>query len=221
MDLTPITYEQVLALFAKTDAQIAENYKQMAETDKRLEKLMARTDEQIAETDELKTEVGKQFIVMSKKIAALTEQVSGITDTLGRFAEEQIRPSILRLFREKGIELEEIYPRVNIKKNGQSLLEIDLLLVNAMNTVAVEVKHSLRQKDVEDHLKRLAKLQESGHRIIQGTTIYGAISGIIVTNEVAQYAIKKGLYVIKPKGDNVEICNEKNFKPKTWGATAA
>lgn len=46
--------------------------------------------------------------------------------------------------------------------------------------------------------------------------MYGAVAGMIVSREVAQYAIKKGLFVIVPKGDNVEIANTKDFKPAAW-----
>ena len=46
--------------------------------------------------------------------------------------------------------------------------------------------------------------------------MYGVVAGMIVADEVEKYAIKKGFYVIKPKGDSVEIRNEDNFKPKTW-----
>lgn len=184
MDLNPITYEQVLTLFAETSKQLAETDKQLAETNNQL-KLLAK-------------------------------QVGDVTDTLGRFAEEQIRPRILELFRAKGIELEETHPRVSVEKNGKFLLEIDLLLVNTIYSVVVEVKNTLRQKDIEDHLERLEKLQETPSRTIKGTTMYGAVGGMIVSNEVEKYAIKKGLYVIKPKGDSVEISNAANFKPQTW-----
>lgn len=184
MDLTPITYEQVLALFAATDKQIAETSKEIAET-------------------------GKQLKILAK-------QVAEVTDALGRFAEAQVRPRILELFRAKGIELEETYPRVSVKKDEKTVLEIDLLLVNTIYSVVVEVKNTLRQKDIDDHTQRLEKLQESSSRLIKGTTMYGAVAGMIITEEVEKYAIKKGFYVIKPKGDSVEISNADNFKPKTW-----
>lgn len=200
MDLTPITYEQVLLLFAETSRQLAETDRQLAKTDKQL----AETDRQLAKTD--------------KQLRLLAKQVADVTDTLGRFAEEQVRPRILDLFRAKGIALEETYPRVRVEKNGQFLLEIDLLLVNTIYSVVVEVKNTLRQKDIDSHLQRLEKLEETPSRSIKGTTMYGAVAGMIITDEVEKYAMKKGLYVIKPKGDSVEISNPNTFIPKTWEA---
>ena len=193
-----VTYDQLLALFLKT----SERFDKTGEQLELLRLQSAQTDKQIAQTD--------------KQIKALAKQVGDVTDTLGRFAEEQVRPKILELFRARGVELEETHPRVRVEKNGQFLLEIDLLLVNTIYSVVVEVKNTLRQKDIDEHLERMKKLQETPSRTIKGTTMYGAVAGMIVTDEVEKYAIKKGFYVIRPKGDNVEISNKANFKPKGW-----
>jgi hypothetical protein len=201
-----ITYEQVLALFAETSLQI--------------KTLSDRTDKQLAKTDKQLAETHKQLEETGRYIKALAKQVGDVTDTLGRFAEEQVRPKILALFKARGIELEETYPRVQVKKDGQVFLEIDLLLVNTIYSVVVEVKNTLRQKDIDDHIERLGKLQEMPNHAIKGTTMYGAVAGMIVSSEVEKYAIKKGLFVIKPKGDNVEICNKKSFEPKGWEIAA-
>lgn len=186
-----MTYEQIFALFLETRAQIE------------------ATDRQIAETN-------KQLAETSKEIKAVNKRVGEISDTLGQFAEEQVRPKILALFREHGIELEETIRGVRVERNGQFLLEIDLLLVNTVYSVVVEVKNKLKHEDIDDHIERLKKLQKSPSRAVKGTTMYGAVAGMIVKDEVEKYAIKKGLYVIKTKGDNVEIANKRNFKPTAW-----
>jgi hypothetical protein len=204
-----VTYAQVLALIQKVSEQSAETDKQIAETDKQIKAFFIEADKRAAETS-------KRFIETDKLIKAIGKQVGDVTDTLGRFAEEQVRPKILKLFKARGIALEEIYPRVVVKKDGHFLLEIDLLLVNTIYCVVVEVKNTLRQKDVDEHLERMQKLQTSHNRIVKGTTMYGAVAGMIVTDEVEKYAIKKGFYVIKPKGDNVKISNKKNFEPQKW-----
>ena len=188
MDLTPVTYEQVLILFAETSKQLAETDKQLAKTDKQLAetgeyiKSMAKemdarrkemddrqkeTDDRQKETDDRQKEADarrkeadarrKEADARQKEMDArqketgeqlrlLAKQVADVTDSIGRFAEEQVRPRILALFRAKGIELEETYPRVTVKKNGEFLLEIDLLLVNTIYSVVVEVKNTLRDR---------------------------------------------------------------------------
>jgi hypothetical protein len=204
-----MTYEKLLELFAITDAKIARVGELQAENEAHFKAQMAKTDAQMAKTD-------AQMAKTDLRLKALATEVGNITDSLGRFAEEQVRPKILELFKEKGIELDEIYPRVVVKKDGQFFLEIDLVLVNTIYSVIVEVKNTLRQKDVDDHIERMEKLQTTPAKMLKGTTMFGALAGMIVSDEVEYYAIKKGFYVVKPKGDNVKISNKKDFKGKQW-----
>lgn len=158
----------------------------------------------------------RQLEATKREISKLAKQVGEITDTLGRFSEEQVRPGALRLFKKEGLLLDEIYHRVVVKKEGRFLLEIDLLLANKTHSVAVEVKTRLRQKDVDEQVERLGLLQANPNRIVEGTTLLGAVAGMIVTDAVAEYAEKAGLYVLRPKGNTVEITNQDHFKPREW-----
>ena len=190
-----LTYEQILALFKQNSEQFAEVRLLFAETEKQIKTLSAETD---------------------KQIRNLSKQVGEITDTMGRFAEEQVRPKILELFRQRGIDLEETHMHVRVEKDGKFFLEIDMLLVNTTYCVVVEVKNTLRHKDIDNHLLRLAKLKQTPGRTIQGTTMYGAVAGMIINEEVEHYAAKNGLFILKPKGDDIEIRNTSGFKPRTW-----
>lgn len=223
-----LTYEQLMMLFAETreqmkisservDKQLAENAVQMKVLSEQVDKLLAENAAQMKISSE---QVDKQLAETAKYIKNIGKQVGELTDTLGRFAEEQVRPRILRMFEKQGIELEEIYQHVQVKENGKFLLEIDLLLVNTVYSVVVEVKNTLRKQDIDEHIQRLAKLQRAPSRLIKGTTMYGAIAGMIVSDEAEQYAIKQGLYVIKPKGDSVVISNKRGFKAATWAIDA-
>lgn len=273
-----ITYEQVLALFAATDARIAKiSAETSAEIKMQIDKINADSAARIAEIDkdsdariaeirtqidkinkdsaariaEIRTQIDKiktysdariaeinaqtakiheeaaisearsaaldaRMEKTDKQIKAVSKQIADVTDSMGRFAEEQVRPKVDKLFRKKGIYLDEIYSRVAVKKEGVFQFEIDLLLVNTIYSVAVEVKHTLRQRDIDEHSARMDKLKKMSHRVIKGTTIYGAVAGMVVSAEVEKYAIKKGFYLIKPSGEGLKIGNKKGFEPKTW-----
>lgn len=200
-----ITYEQVLALFAEAAMERKET-----------EKLVQETAKEQKITEKMVQETAKELQKTEKLVLALSKQIGGITDAMGLFAEEQVRLKVLNMFQKRGIDLEEVYQRVSIKQNGQVVTEIDLLLVNTIYSVIVEVKHTLRQKDVEDHLERMKILQDKAHKITKGTTMFGAVAGMIVKDEVERFAFKNGLFVIKLKGESVEISNEKKFIPKEW-----
>ena len=93
-----------------------------------------------------------------------------------------------------------------------------MLLINSNVAVVVEVKSSLSIDDVNEHLERIEKIRKvSPKRIdLSGVTIYGAVAGMIVEGEADKYAYKKGLFVLRQKGNIVEIVNDFKFKPKEW-----
>ena len=123
---------------------------------------------------------------------------------------------MLELFRKRGIEVSEIYPGVQIKKKGLHVAEIDLLLVNSEYSVAVEVKTTLKTQHVDDHLRRLDRLKDNPTRTIKGTTLLGAVAGMTIAGDADKYAYRKGLYVLRQKGEIVEIANDEAFKPREW-----
>jgi len=47
-------------------------------------------------------------------------------------------------------------------------------------------------------------------------TVFGAVAGMIIESNADKYAYQKGLFVLKQKGNIVEIVNDENFQPKAW-----
>jgi len=52
-----------------------------------------------------------------------------------------------------------------------------------------------------------------------GLKLYGAVAGLSVEDSVARYAYKNGLFVLVPAGQLVQIWNDANFIPRTFGVT--
>jgi len=61
------------------------------------------------------------------------------------------------LFQQCGIDVHEVQQNISVKRNGEGL-EIDLLVVNDKDTIAIECKSNLSIDDVNEHLERLAKI---------------------------------------------------------------
>ena len=95
------------------------------------------------------------------------------------------------------------------------LLEIDLLVVNNENVVVIECKSNLSVEDVNDHLERLEKVKRLLPRY-NNCKVLGGVAGMVIPDNVATYAIKKGLYVIGQNGDHLELRNEQSFTAKAW-----
>ncbi|WP_292431368.1 hypothetical protein [Methylobacter sp.] len=137
-----------------------------------------------------------------------------MSNCLGQFVEEAVRPSTVRLFSQRGIEVHEIYQNVTAKRNDEEL-EIDLLVVNNQDAVIIECKSNLSFDDVNEHLNRLEKIKRL-MPAYSGKRISGAVARMVISENVATYAICKGLYVIGQNDDHLELCNEAEFVAKVW-----
>ncbi len=129
-----------------------------------------------------------------------------------------VEPNILELFRQRGIDLTSSTSKFNQKKDGKLLYEIDMLLVNNVYVVAVEIKSPLNVADVNEHLERLEKIRQfpPSRLDLSGASLLGAVAGMIIDQNADEYAMKKGLYVLKQAGNMIEIVNDESFTPKEW-----
>jgi hypothetical protein len=189
-----LTKQDILELFAEQSKQI----KNMStEFDERLEKSRKFSEE---EHSKLRKEIGS------------------LSGTWGKFVAEMVQPKIVEMFQNRGIAIEMSAQSVKAVKDGNVFYEIDILLVNTDIAVAVEVKSSLSIDDVNEHLERLEKIKQVSPKLfnLSGMKVYGAVAGMIVEGEADKYAYKKGLFVLRQKGNIVEIVNDFKFKPKEW-----
>ncbi len=149
-----------------------------------------------------------------REIKAVNASIGRLTNRLGEFVEEAVRPAAVKLFRERGIDVHEVHQNITAKREGEAL-EIDLLVVNNNDVVAIECKSNLSIDDVNDHLKRLEKIKRllPDHK---EKRISGAVAGMVIPENVAIYAIKKGLYVIGQNGEHLELRNDMSFTAKIW-----
>ena len=149
-----------------------------------------------------------------REIKAVNASIGRLSNRLGQFVEEAVRPAAVRLFQERGIDVHEVQQNIVVKRDGEGL-EIDLLVVNDKDTVAIECKSNLSIDDVNEHLERLAKIKRLIPRY-RDNKIIGAVAGMIIPENVAIYAMKKGLYVIGQNGEHLVLSNPITFAPNTW-----
>lgn len=140
--------------------------------------------------------------------------IGRLGNRLGEFVQEAVRPSVVRLFRERGIDVHEVYQNVSTKRNGEGL-EIDLLVINDQDMVVIECKSNLSIDDVNEHLARLEKIKRLMPRYKEHR-ISGAVAGMVIPDNVGAYAIRKGLYVMGQNGEHLELRNETVFVAKVW-----
>ncbi|MBE5231492.1 MAG: DUF3782 domain-containing protein [Microcystis sp.] len=191
---------EILKELAQSQQELSQSQQELSQSQQELSQAQKETDKQIKETD--------------KQINRVSQQIGELGNRLGEFVEWQVRPAVVRLFQERGIDVHEFHPGISVKRDNEGL-EIDLLVVNDTDAILVEVKSKLTQRDVDEHLQRLAKFKRLMPRF-RDVKALGAVAAMIVPNEVASYACRQGLFVLVQSGENVIILNDAEFTPQVW-----
>jgi DNA-binding transcriptional MerR regulator len=180
-----------------------------------------RTEEQIKEiwdilreTAQSARETDRRMQETDKRIRDLDKQIADLTGSWSKFVESMVEPAVVRLFTERGIEIEGTYQRVKKRRDGNEM-EIDILGINKECVVAVEVKTTLKVEDVNKHIERLDRFRNFFPEYADRKLI-GAVAGMRIEEESDKYAYRKGFFVLAQSGENVIILNDEKFRPKVW-----
>jgi hypothetical protein len=190
---TTTTLDEVWALFREVAEAQKETGRRFQEAERLMEKRSKENDQRMKQ---------------------LSEQLGRLGNRLGEFVEEMVKPAVVRLFRERGIEVHEVYPDVEVERGGEGI-QIDILVVNESEAVLVEVKSKLVQADVDAHMERLGKFKHLLPRY-GDIRVMGAVAAMVVPKDVARYAYRQGLFVLAQSGESVVILNDGGFQPNTW-----
>jgi len=89
------------------------------------------------------------------------------------------------------------------------------MLENGTQAVAVEVKTKLRKADIDDHLVRMEKIRKHADEHGDKRRFMGAMATFITDETAKNYALKKGLFVIEPSGEDVKV-TKPEAEPRIW-----
>ena len=191
-----------------------ETDRRFQETDRILREASQETDRRFQETDRKFQETDRKFQETDRKIKEVNLQLGKLGNRLGDFIEEAVRPSAVRLFRERGIDVHEVHQKIDAQR-GNDGIEVDLLVVNDTDVIAIECKSNLSVDDVKDHLERLSKIKRMLPTYAD-KRIMGAVAAMVIPDAVALYAYRHGLFVIGQNGEQLHIRNKEGFNPAIW-----
>jgi hypothetical protein len=195
-----VTFEEAWALIQETGRQLKE---MGAETDRQLKEMGAETDRRMKET-------ARQMKETDRKIGKLGNR-------LGEVIEHILSPKLHEKFERLGFSFNHSSRNHELKDlNKNRLAEIDILLENGEDVMAVEVKTRLTTKDVRDHIKRMEILRRVANEHNDTRKYLGAVAGAVVDQEVLAYALKNGFYVIIPSGETVDIETPDSANLRVW-----
>jgi hypothetical protein len=194
-----LTFEKVWAMFQETDRKMQETDRRMQETDR----LMQETARRMQETD--------------RRMQETDRKISKLGSRIGDLVEELIVPNLPEKFSKLGYVFGKVAPNVRYRDaKGACITEVDVLLENGDTALAVEVKTSLTDNDVRDHVRRMEKLRRYADEHGDKRKLLGAVAGAIASDEVKAFAVKNGFFVLEQSGDTIKISVPDDFKPREW-----
>ncbi len=144
------------------------------------------------------------------------ERLGNYINLFGDFTEYIMAPKLREKFMEFGL----VFPRTNrnvsVKdENNNTLLETDVMLENGDKAMMVEIKTELTVERINKHIERLEKMRKHSDLHGDKRTFLGAVAGVVVADDVREYALNQGLFLIEPAGEELNI-TPPNGKPKEW-----
>jgi hypothetical protein len=191
-----MSWDEIKALVAELAIQSKETDRKFQETDRKFQE----TDRKFQETRELLDRLSRRF--------------GDLGNRLGEFVEAMVEPALVDLFRARGLDVSEVHRRVTSRRGGEAI-EIDLLVVDGDTAVAVECKSRLTKEEVERHIERMNKIKRLLPKYAD-TQIHGAVAGMVVDDEAAEFAQNMGLWVLAQSGETVRLLNDNSFQPRVW-----
>jgi hypothetical protein len=220
-----LTFEDVWAMFQETDRKFRETDRKFQETERVLKESGRETDRKIQETERILKESSRETDRKFQETKWMIEKLGEKTDKqlgywgnrLGELAEYLVTPNVTEKFRELNYAFTKVGPNVKFTDaRGETLTEVDAWLENGEFALAVEVKLSLRIRDVKEHIKRMEILRRYADERNDTRKLLGAVAGAIVRSQARDFALEQGFYVIAPSGNTVKIDIPQEFSPRVW-----
>ena len=142
----------------------------------------------------------------------IADQVGGLSQSQGDAAEEFFVNSLQDNKTVGGIRFDEVHAQVKGGEPGRQQ-EYDIILNNGQAAAVIEVKYTVRQRDLaqlEQQLQRIRRDFPSYKKKI----LYGGIAGFSIPSAVAQAAQAKGFFVLRRRGGLLRV-DATTMKPAT------
>ena len=197
----PTTMEELQAGFRQSSAELAE-----------IREIQRQTAAQMKETDRRMQETRRE---VEKTARQIRKSEGEFNSKWGRLMESLVEGDLVRLLRERNVNVEESAGRFKRRRGGETM-EFDVVALNGTEAVVVEVKTTLRPKHVKRFLDKL-RVFKDWSAVGRGRTIYGAVAYLTYDSAAPTFAERQGLFVIRATGSSASIVNAPDFQPTAFG----
>ena len=182
-----------------------ETRKQMKETDRR----MQETDRQMKDTDRRIQETDRQMKDTDRRLKKLDYMFTG---HWGKLMEALTAGGLRSALKERNIQVTGIASNVEKTYKGENR-EFDIIATNGEELIAVEVKTTLKLKQVHRFLENIKSFKNYFPEY-QDKKVYGAVAYLKSDEGAKNYAERKGLFILNPVGNIMKVVNSARFRPK-------
>ncbi|MBR4786614.1 MAG: hypothetical protein IK013_01850 [Bacteroidales bacterium] len=187
-DIANIDWKEVLASVRETTKQMKETGLRMKETDRRMK-----------ETDRQQRKTEREIEELSKHVKQLSKMY---TSNWRKLIEALAKPACLKLFKDLGIGITQVYQEARKGEFPDGSMEVDVILCNTTVAVVVEVKTTCKVEDVDYFLEQMEHFKTAFHPFAN-YTVYPAVAAIKYDGDSDKYAFRKGLFVLKSAGKDI------------------
>lgn len=157
------------------------------------------TTEQMKETDRQQRKTEREIEELSKHVKQLSKMY---TSNWGKLIEALAKPACLKLFKDLGIGITQVYQEARKGEFPDGSMEVDVILCNTTVAVVVEVKTTCKVEDVDYFLEQMEHFKTAFHPFAN-YTVYPAVAAIKYDGDSDKYAFRKGLFVLKSTGKDM------------------
>jgi len=196
-----MTYEEIMAAFARIEKMQEETAKSSAEARKEL-----------AEMRELEKERAAKMEKLEKQALDTGILVTGIGESNGRFSETYFYNTLLNSMRFGGKDFDEIDKGLKRSRKlpggGNLKGEYDVIMYNGNTIALIEVKYRVRKDHIEDLTTKQVNVFKELFPQYAKFDFYLGIAGLSFEDGTESDALKRGIGILKPKGESVEIIDD-------------
>ncbi len=194
---SPATPEEIWEILRQVAARQKEGERLARREWRELRARMRETDRQMRETDRRLKKAEDLF-----------------TTQWGKLMESLVKGDLVELLAGRDVGVDGL-ARETLKRRGGESYEVDIVAVNGEEIVVVEVKTTLRPRDVRRFRSKLVRFKEWWPEY-RDRKVYGAIAFLQASDDVAREAERRGFFVIRATGDSASIVNVEDFEPRVF-----
>jgi hypothetical protein len=180
---------------------------------------LMETDRIVKDIAKRQKETAPQMKETDRQIKEFNQRFGEFTNRFGEIVEYMIAPKLADKFSEIGVFFEKAHQNTKIrdKKSKTTIAEADITLENGEKVMLVEVKSKLTTEDIKEHIERMNIVRSFEDEHKDKRKLLGAVAAVVMTDNVRNFALKSGFYVIEPSGETFTITEPKGiYSLREW-----